>query len=391
MHILTINAGSSSLKIKLFQFNDRMEQPLLLLSGAVNDLLSVRSSFSLKDSNGKLIFSEQCELGTDVYLSALELVLNCNELKQYKLDAAIHRVVHGGDIYTNIVKINDEVVQELSKFNDYAPLHQPYNLLVIDAIRQKLPTLPNYACFDTAFHQSIPLINRIYAIDWKYTESGIKKYGFHGLSYDYISHKLVNIVGEKDAKASWIIAHLGGGSSLCAIQNGKSMVTTMGFSCADGLPMMTRCGELDPQIPIFLQQKYNFSPMKVLNILNKESGLYGICQGKSMQEVAESDTQKSKLAVELYCKSIASNIAKLAVDLNELTGIVFTAGIGENRSAIREKVCASLEWLFELKLDNAKNSNNETMIHAEDSKVQVLVIPTNEELVMVSQFIDEFH
>lgn len=390
MHILTINAGSSSLKIKLFQLTKSKNEPLLLLSGIINNLFSSQSNFNLYNSSGKSIFCQHCNLNSEPYLNALELVLDCSEFKQFKLDAVIHRIVHGGDIYSDIVQLDDAIISKLTKFNDFAPLHQPYSLLIVNELRKNLPPLPHYACFDTAFHQTIPLINRIYAIPWHYTQAGIKKYGFHGLSYNYISSALVNIVGDQHASAQWIIAHLGSGSSLCAIKNGKSVATTMGFSCLDGLPMMTRCGELDAQIPLFLQQEYMLSPVEVLHILNNESGLYGICQSKDMQEILDNNTPQAKLAVELYCKYVASNIAKLAVDLGGLAGIVFTGGIGENSNVIREKICTSLQWLFVLKIDSDKNINNQVMIQAKKSKIQVLVMQTDEELLMVSQFVNQY-
>jgi acetate kinase len=381
MRVLTVNAGSSSLKFKIF---DLVTEATVLLSGEISNLNDTAPSiFKLYDTNQTKIQHEEVKIDTTPYDEALTLLLNCPEFKKIKLSHIINRIVHGGE-YTDIVKLDDSILDGLSRFNDVVPLHQPYNILIASKLLNLYPSLAHYACFDTSFHHTIPLINRIYALPWRYTtEHGIRKYGFHGLSYSYINSQLENAVGAKRSKDKWIIAHLGSGSSICAIANNKSVATTMGFSSLDGLPMMTRCGELDPQLPLYLKLKFDLSIDEVLRILNKESGLYGICQIKDMQEMLKSTDTNAILAVDFFCKQVAAYIAKLGVHLDGLNGIVFTGGIGENSPIIREKICNHLKWLG-VELDNKVNHEQLSLISKKDSKVTVLTIKTNEELAMVS-------
>lgn len=386
MNILTLNAGSSSLKFKVFRLNLKTRDIELILSGGVYELSSLNSTFLVKDANSKVLIKESHNLQANAYTSALELILYSSELKQYKLEACIHRIVHGGDIFKDITLLSSEVMEQLSIFNEFAPLHQPYNLLIVEEVKRLFPSLPNYGCFDTAFHQTIPEINRIYAIPWQYTQDRVKKYGFHGLSYSYINSCLKNIVGEQLAKEKWIIAHLGSGSSLCAINQGQSVATTMGFSPLDGLPMLTRCGEVDPYFSLYLQNKYNLTSSEILEVLNKKSGLYGICGFKDMQDILASNSHLSKLALDYYCMQVASHIAKLSINLGGLLGIVFTGGVGENSSIIRQKICLNLQFLG-VELDEQQNILHNAIINSINSKVEILVINTNEELAMVRQYI----
>ena len=273
MLVLTINAGSSSLKFKIFNL---AVEPIIILSGEISNLHAEHSIFNLYDQTHTNIVHSEITFHDAPYDEALNLLLNCNEFKKIEINSIINRIVHGGD-YIDIVKLYDSILKYLSKFNEILPLHQPYNLLIASKLLNIYPSIAHYGCFDTSFHHTIPLVNRIYALPWSYTsEHSIRKYGFHGLSYSYINSQLEDIAGSKLSKGKWVIAHLGSGSSLCAIDNGKSIATTMGFSALDGLPMMTRCGELDPQIPIYLKRKFNLSMEEVLKILDQESGLYGI-------------------------------------------------------------------------------------------------------------------
>ena len=388
MKVLTVNAGSSSLKFKIF---DLIAESAVILSGEISNLNDATPGiFKLYDANHTKILHEDVKMGINPYDEALTLLLNCSEFKKITINYIINRIVHGGD-YTEIVELDNLILAELSKFNDVVPLHQPYNILIASKLLNFYPELAHFACFDTSFHHTIPLINRIYALPWRYTtEYGIKKYGFHGLSYSYVNSQLADIVGTKCSKDKWIIAHLGSGSSLCAIENGKSIATTMGFSAMDGLPMMTRCGELDPQIPLYLKLKFDLSIEEVLRILNKESGLYGICQVKDMQKMLKSPDDNAVLAVDFFCKQVASYIAKLCVHLGGLNGIVFTGGIGENSSIIREKICQHLKWL-EVILDTGANNGSTPIISEKDSKITVLTLKTNEELAMISALRNYFN
>ncbi|MBY0379205.1 MAG: acetate/propionate family kinase [Burkholderiales bacterium] len=376
MNILIINAGSSSLKFKLFQANKTQ------IFGSISNLNMKNGSFQLFDLHGNLIHQQHILFNNNNYLEAIDIILNNDNLIDIKLNAIIHRVVHGGDIFRDITQLNDDVFNKLSRFSSYAPLHQPYNLLIAKTTMDYQPTISNYACFDTSFHQTIPELNRVYAIPWKYTELGIKKYGFHGLSYQYIS----SVLEQRQEPGKWIIAHLGSGCSLCAMNNYESVSSSMGFSTLDGLPMMTRSGELDVQIPLYLQDKYNLTTKEVLHILNNESGLFGICGGSNMEEIIKSNAPRAALAVELFSKQVAAFIAKLSIDLSGLDGIVFTAGIGANSPKIRYSICNYLQWLGVAIDVNANNTNNLT-INTPNSKIKVLVINTDEEQAMLSQYL----
>jgi len=388
MNILTINAGSSSLKFKIFRYQIK-GTATVLLQGQIANINQTKSELTLKNMLGGTVISQELTLGTNPYQAAIEYLSKHPSFIKYNLGIVINRVVHGGDEYKDILLLHARTLVALSKYNELAPLHQPYNLLIAKHFMELYPKLKHYACFDTAFHQTMLPINRVYALPTKYAEAGIKRYGFHGLSYQYISSRLPSLVEHKLAKGCWIIAHLGSGSSICGIKNGKSVVTTMGFSVAEGLPMTTRCGELDPAIPMYLASKYKLSEAQLNDILYYQSGLLGLSNNISgdMLTLLKSDEAAAKFAIKFYCLHVASYITKLATALGGMHGIIFTGGIGENSSEVRALVVDYLEWL-NISLSKKANKANKLRINKKECTVKVLVVPTNEELAMVNQFFE---
>jgi len=331
---------------------------------------------------------EDLALGQDCYAEAIKYLFAHKKFNQFSLNVVINRVVHGGSEYKGITLLHPKTLTHLASYNELAPLHQPYNLLIADFLMQRMPKVRHYACFDTAFHQSMLLINRVYAIPWQYTESGIKRYGFHGLSYQYLVSRLDAVVDHKLARQKWVMAHLGSGSSVCAIKNKKSVVTSMGFSVAEGIPMATRCGELDPQIPTYLMGKFKLTEAEVNDVLYHKSGMLGLSNGLSsdMKILTLSTDKQAKFAVEFYCLQVASYITKLATLNGGIDGLVFSGGIGENSAIVRAKIVDSLSWLG-LSISKKANTSNKIKIHKKVSKVPILVIPTDEELSMVNEFL----
>lgn len=385
--ILTMNAGSSSLKFGVFCKNT--DDLILLdkvLSGEVSNLLGNNAKFTLKNHQGKVVEESVFvkEKNDDVYQIATDLILK--KINQYdrklSINATSHRVVHGGDEFIKPVVIDKESLNKLKKYIPLAALHQPYNLKIAEFFLTNYKDIKHFACFDTGFHQTINALDRIYAIPKKYTDEGIKRYGFHGLSYQYIISKLPEYVGEEQANKKWIIAHLGGGASLCAVINKKSVATTMGFSVMDGLPMATRCGSIDPAIITYIQKRDNLSPEEIDIILYNKSGLFGLSGGVSgdVKILEESNDPNAQFAIKVFCHQIVMNIGKMVASMEGCDGIIFTAGIGSNSFNIRKMICDKLSWI-NVKIDEIKNKQNSININTENS-IPILVIPTNEEYVM---------
>lgn len=385
--ILTMNAGSSSLKFGVFCKINNSKLPLKkILGGQVSQLLSNAPKFLLKDEHGKKIKEYVFEGGfeTDPYQMATEVIMK--EIVSYDGDieicATAQRVVHGGDEFKESTLINEDVLGKMEKYIPLAALHQPYNLKIASYFYNNYKSLNHYACFDTAFHQTINPINRAYAIPIRYMEEGIKRYGFHGLSYKYITSILENFVGSEVANKKWIIAHLGSGASLCSVFNKKSVATTMGFSVLEGLAMSTRCGELDPAIVTYLEKRDKLSPENINDILYNHSGLMGLSGGISgdIKALIEMNNKEAQFAIDVFCNQVVLSIGKMVAAAEGCDGIIFTAGIGENSSNIREIICSKLSWL-NIKIDQIKNKNNEVHINSINS-IPILVIPTNEECIM---------
>ncbi|MDD2641214.1 MAG: acetate kinase, partial [Arcobacteraceae bacterium] len=299
------------------------------------------------------------------------------------------RVVHGGEYFNQSVLIDDSVIRKLEKLIPLAPLHNPAHILGIKICLELMPVKPNVAVFDTAFHQSMPACNYIYAIPYEdYTEHKVRKYGFHGTSHSYVSQEAAKLLNKKDSKV--IVCHLGNGSSVCAVKEGKSMDTSMGLTPLEGLMMGTRCGDLDPAVLAYLMEKKNMSANEVVDYLNKKSGLLGVSGISSdlreiMEASAKGDTRAS-LAIDIQCNRIKKYICSYAGVMGGVDAICFTAGIGENADLIREKVCSGLEFMG-IEIDKEKNkirNSNTREISTDTSKVKIFVIPTNEEFVIAN-------
>jgi acetate kinase len=300
---------------------------------------------------------------------------------QLHIVAVGHRVVHGGEQFTAPVLIDDAILDQLEKLAPLAPLHQPHNLGPIRVISQTAPDIPQVACFDTAFHRTQPPVSQLYALPRDLSATGIKRYGFHGLSYEYIASVLPGIVGDV-ARRRVVAAHLGNGCSMCAIRDGKSVATTMGFTALEGLPMGTRSGAIDPGVVLYLLTERGMSVAEVSDLLYHRSGLLGVSGiSNDMRALLASDAREAADAVDLFVYRITRELGSLAAALGGLNALVFTAGIGEHAAPVRARVCDKAAWLG-IRLDAAANLAGGPRISSADSPVTVWVVPTNEELMI---------
>ncbi|HEY1607845.1 MAG TPA: acetate/propionate family kinase, partial [Paraburkholderia sp.] len=380
-----VNAGSSSIKCSVFRVVDdpHAEGGLRAIFGAGGQIeaIGVAPRIVAHIADGRSIVDEKFPLAQvsdhDAAFRLLRLVLAVG-LRDTPPAAIGHRVVHGGAHFADAVLIDDAVIDELDKLTPLAPLHQPHNLAAIRAVRAATPDLVQVACFDTAFHAHNGTLSQLFALPYSYYENGIRRYGFHGLSYEYISHRL-RAVAPEIARGRVVVAHLGNGASLCALEDGKSVETTMGLTALDGLPMGTRCGALDPGAVLWMMER-GMGHDEIEKLLYQESGLKGLSGISSdMRELLASDSDRARLAVDFFTHRIAQEIGKLSVTLGGLDGIVFTAGIGEHAAPVREAVCARLAKLFGVEVDSEANAGNQQRISASGSRVPVFAIPTDEE------------
>lgn len=379
--ILVLNAGSSSIKFSLFVERDGgLEEGL---NGQIEGLFT-GPRFVARESNGTVAgeksWGEGAELGHE---SALDYLFGFirGELSGYRLVGVGHRVVHGGLRYTRPVRVNAGVLAVLEEFIPLAPLHQPHNLTPIRLLLAREPGVPQVACFDTSFHRTNPDIAQRFAIPAELHDAGVRRYGFHGLSYEYIS----SVLPRFDARAAsgrTVALHLGNGSSMCAIEAGRSVASTMGFTALEGLPMGTRCGAIDPGVLLYLMDERGMDARAIEQLLYHESGLLGISGVSSdMRDLLASDDPRAKLAVDVYLYRIRRELGSLAAALGGVDALVFTAGIGENSVEIRNRICRDAEWLG-LELDAGANERDGPRISAQGSAVSAWVIPTNEELMI---------
>ena len=391
MKILVLNCGSSSLKYQLFNMDDER-----VLAQGVVERIGLNNSI-LTHKKGE---EEKYKINIDLknHKEALTKVLDLLTSKEQgvlkslnEIDAVGHRVVHGGEKYSKAVLIDEDVKKSIKELFSLAPLHNPANLIGIEVCEELMKNVPMVALFDTAFHQSMNKEEYLYAIPYElYEENGIRKYGFHGSSHKYVSEKAAELL-KKDIKNLKIIScHLGNGASICAIKNGKSFDTTMGFSPLDGLVMGTRSGSIDPTIPIYLMKNNNLSIEEVYNLLNKKSGVLGISEVSSdfrdIEEEAMKGNKKASLALDIFHYRIKTQIGSYIAALNGVDIIIFTAGVGENGPETREAILKDMEF-FGIVLDKEKNKVRGKIqeISAENSKVKIFVIPTNEELVIARE------
>lgn len=376
--IFVVNAGSSSIKFKLYRVVGR--DVALVLGGAL-DGIATRPRLHAKDDTGRILVdqnftSEAIAQASQAQHAISEWVMP--HLAEFELIGVGHRVVHGGPHYSHPELVNDEVLRTLESFIPLAPLHQLTNLDPIRVIRERRPDLPQVACFDTAFHRGHPEIADRFALPNDLYEDGVRRYGFHGLSYEYVSGALRELAPEL-ARGRVVIAHLGSGASACGLLDGRSMESTMGFTALDGLPMGTRCGALDPGVVLHLIEQKGMSAAEVGHMLYHDSGLRGLSGiSNDMRELLASPESAAAIAVDYFTLHVAQAVAQLAVSLGGLDALVFTAGIGEHAPEVRARVCARL-GLLGVALDEAANAAGETWIDADGQGPHVLVIPTDEE------------
>ncbi len=379
--ILVLNAGSSSLKFSLFAQDGAALD--LRLRGQIEALFN-RPQFVAHDAAGRLVGGKRWNEGErlthdDALAYLLEFVQQA--ASHTRLAGVGHRVVHGGLAYSAPVRVDAAVLAALDQFVPLAPLHQPHNLAAIRAVAQRAPDLPQVACFDTAFHRSNPELAQMYALPLALHEAGVRRYGFHGLSYEFIA-SVLPAYDRRAAAGRSIVLHLGNGASMCAIDSGRSVASTMGFSAVEGLPMGTRCGSLDPGVVLWLINQRGMDAHAVEHLLYQESGLRGISGvSNDMRALLASDSPRAKLAVDLFVYRIGREIGSLAAALGGLDAIVFTAGIGEKAPAIRARVCREAAWLG-VELDAAANAAGGPCLSTAASRVCVWAIPTDEELMI---------
>src|SRR6185369_16738923 len=380
--ILVLNAGSSSIKFSLFA-DERAG--LALVAGGQMAAIHTSPQFVARDASGAKVAEKrwpaQTQLGHEAALAHIVEWLKATHGERYRLAAVGHRVVHGGAEHAAPVRVDAAMVAKLERLIPLAPLHQPHNLAPIRALLERSPALPQVACFDTAMHRSNPALAQMFALPAELTESGVRRYGFHGLSYEYIA----SVLPQFDARAAQgrtVVLHLGNGASMCALQSGRSVASTMGFTAVDGLPMGTRSGALDPGVILYLMDERGMDARAVEKLLYQQSGLLGVSGVSSdMRELLESDAPGAKLAVELFVYRIGRELGSLAGALGGLDAIVFTAGIGERAVPIRERICRQAAWLG-VELDPQANAGHGPRISTASSRVPAWVIPTNEELMI---------
>lgn len=378
---LVINAGSSSLKFCVYK-RPLNESWQLEARGQIEGI-GTSPRFSAKDGSGAKVDDRQLDATVHDGRAAVEVLAAW--LRQRYGGARVlgvgHRVVHGGAEFTGPTLVTPEVLNSLRKLIPLAPLHQPYNIAAIEAASERLPGVAQVACFDTSFHRGQPAVAELVPLPGDIRASGVQRYGFHGLSYEYIASVLPEIAPEI-AAGRVIVAHLGSGASLCAMRNRKSVDSTLGFTALDGICMGTRPGTVDPGVILFLFQQLGLSAKEVETILYKKSGLLGISgTSNDMRDLVASTEPSDRLAVDYFVYRITKEIGALTAVLGGLDGLVFTAGIGENSAEIRSRVCAASAWLG-VEMDADANQHHGPRISGAGSKVPVWVIPTNEELMI---------
>jgi acetate kinase len=379
--ILVVNAGSSSIKFQLFSVGtgDRLQR---LLKGQIEGI-GVRPRLFAKGVEGETLIDQTWPgAGVPDVPAALAKVVDVLRAEIGSLPIAVgHRVVHGGSDYSEPILIDDAVIERLQAFAPLAPLHQPNNLRPIRTLRQRQPQLPQIACFDTAFHRGHPEIADRYALPEQFYQEGVRRYGFHGLSYEYIASRLPELAPDI-AKGRVVVAHLGSGVSMCAINAGKSVESTMGFTALDGLPMGTRPGQLDAGIVLYLLTEKGMSAGDIEHLFYHHCGLKGLSGGcNDVRDLLQSSDPRAKLALDYFVYRIALFTGMLAAAMSGIDGFVFTAGVGENAPAIRDAVARRLSWLG-LELDPEANAKGAGRISAPGSRIACYVIPTDEELMI---------
>lgn len=394
MNVLVINCGSSSLKYQLMNMQDET----LLAKGLV-ERIGIEGSVLKHEKEGR--DKEVILVPMKNHKDALNEVLKALVDENYgavksldEIDAVGHRVVHAGEKYSGSVLITEDVMAALEECIDLAPLHNPPNIMGVEAIQELIPAVPNVGVFDTAFHQTMPPQAYIYPIPYEYYEKyKVRRYGFHGTSHRYVSERAAVMMGKPITELRLISCHLGNGASVTAIKNGKSVATSMGFTPLEGLIMGTRCGDIDPAIITFLMEKENLDIEGINNVLNKKSGVLGISGVSSdfrdIENAAKDGNERAALALETFDDRVRQYIAAYAAEMGGVDAVIFTAGLGENSVKNRADICRNLEFMG-LKVSDERNNvrGKETFINTDDSKVKVMVIPTNEELMIARDTVE---
>ena len=381
--ILVLNAGSYSIKILLYAGQAGALDPVI--RGQIEGLYTA-PRFLARGADGSTVaersWGEGVQLGHEGAVTHLaDFLREQGRARGIELRAVGHRVVHGGLEYTQPVRVDPRVLAALEKFVPLAPLHQPNNLAPIRTLLERRPELPQVACFDTAFHSTNPDIARRFALPSELHDAGVRRYGFHGLSYEFIASALP-ACDARAAAGKTIVCHLGNGSSMCALDGGRSVASTMGFTAVDGLPMGTRCGSIDPGVLLYLIDERKMDARAIEKLIYQQSGLLGISGISSdMRKLLDSSDPRARLAVDVYLYRLRRELGSLAAALGGLDALVFTAGIGENSAAVRARVCRDAAWLG-VELDSAANEKGGPRISTSASRVSAWVIPTNEELMI---------
>jgi acetate kinase len=367
LHILTINGGSSSIKFAVFEAGKQ------ILKGAIERIGLPASTLRVDGSELVVKIPD--------YAAAVSVLIQWIEKHAHALSAIGHRVVHGGPKYCKPERITAKMVEELKRLQSFDPEHMPEEILLIEALRQRFPDCPQVACFDTAFHHDLPRVAKMLPIPRRFEALGVRRYGFHGLSYEFLMEELARLAKPTAAEGRIILAHLGNGASLAAVHRGKPMDTSMGFTPAAGVPMSTRSGDLDPGLVGYLARSEGFDAKRFNKMVNFESGLLGISETSSdMRDLLERETKdvRAAEAVALFCYQVKKWIGAFAAALGGLDTLVFSGGIGENAPTVRARICAGLQFLG-LELDEKQNGSNQGVISSSGSSVAVRVIHTDEE------------
>lgn len=387
MNVLVINCGSSSLKYQLIN----MQNEEVLGKGLVERIGIEGSKLTHEAAGKKVVIEDPMKDHKDALKHVLSALVDKDHgavADMSEISAVGHRVVHGGEKFASSVLITPEVMDAIKDCSDLAPLHNPANLMGIDACKEILPNVPHVAVFDTAFHQTMPKDSYLYGLPYElYEKHGIRKYGFHGTSHKYVSDRAASILGKDIKDLKIITCHLGNGASIAAVEFGKSVDTSMGLTPLEGSIMGTRCGDIDPAIVKFIMDKENLTAAQVDSLLNKQSGILGMsCISSDFRDVenaANEGNELAQVALSAFAKRVKKYIGSYMAEMGGVDAIVFTAGLGENSISMREDICEGLEGLG-IVIDKEKNNvrGKETVVSADDSKVKILVIPTNEELVI---------
>ncbi len=387
--LLTVNGGSSSLKCAVFDV--QQQEAVLQYRFKLGNILA-QARMQVTDREGNVLFKDTLPLDEvpreGRHQACLQTVIHWLQTQhpEAALMAMGHRVVHGGEKYSEPMLVDEQKVLDLAAFNPLAPLHQPYNLKLIDACHTLAPELPQVACFDTMFHIGQPAVERYYALPRDLTEAGVHRYGFHGLSYEFIVRRLKEL---NQLKARTVICHLGAGASMCGTLNGQSQASSMGFSAVDGLPMGNRTGNIDPGVLLYLQRHYHMDADALENLLYKQSGWYGVSGGISsdMLELHQADHPHAEEAIDMFAYRCALEIGRLTAALGGLDQIVFTGGVGENDANVRERIMNRCAWLG-VELNDKDNQANQLEISSHSSRVTVNVLPTDEESMIATHILE---